>query len=72
MDDPYINLANAIILQAVRDYRRALRQLKRNPQYTTAKHTIREVERFFHSKWFSFLTEINPDDLINRLVRAES
>ena len=29
--DPYQNLANAIVLQAVRDYRSALRRLKKNP-----------------------------------------
>ena len=72
MDDPYVNLANAIVLQAARDYRGALRQLKRNQQFTTAKHTIREIERFFHSQWFHFLTEIDPDDLIHQLARAES
>ena len=29
--EPYENLANAIILQAVKDYRQALRYLKRHP-----------------------------------------
>lgn len=30
MDDPYRTLANAIIVQAAKDYRKALRQLRRN------------------------------------------
>ena len=30
-DDPYKSLGNAIILQAVNDYRAALRRIKHNP-----------------------------------------
>ena len=38
MDDPYRALANAIIVQAAKDYRKALRQLRRNPRYETARN----------------------------------
>ena len=31
-DDPYESLGNAIILQAVNDYRAALRRIKHNPK----------------------------------------
>lgn len=31
MTDPYENLANAIVLQAVKDYRDSLKRLKRSP-----------------------------------------
>ena len=31
MTDPYENLANAIVLQAVKDYRDALKRLKKKP-----------------------------------------
>ena len=31
-EDPYERLANAIILQAVTDYRVALKRIKRNPK----------------------------------------
>ena len=41
MDDPYKNLANAIIIQAATDYRKALCQLKRNPKYEPAQITKR-------------------------------
>lgn len=44
----YENLANAIILQAVKDY----------PSRT------KDVENFFHSDWFSVLTNISPDYII--------
>ena len=70
-DEPYKNLANAIIVQAAKDYRKALRQLKRNPKYDAAKNTKNEVERFFHSEWFRFLTDADPDYLLDRITRAE-
>ena len=54
MDDPYRTLANAIIVQAAKDYRKALRQLRRNPRYETARNEKNDVERFFHSEWFHF------------------
>lgn len=69
--EPYKNLANAIIVQAAKDYRKALRQLKRNPKYDAARDTKNEVERFFHSEWFHFLTDADPDYLLDQLVRAD-
>jgi hypothetical protein len=72
MDDPYKNLANAIIIQAATDYRKALKQLKRNPRYEPALITKRECERFFHSDWFRFLTDADPQYLLDHLVRAET
>lgn len=71
MDDPYRTLANAIIVQAAKDYRKALRQLRRNPRYETARNEKNEVERFFHSEWFHFLTDTDPDYLLDYLARAE-
>ena len=69
--EPYKNLANAIIVQAAKDYRKALRQLKRNPKYDAARDTKNEVERFFHSEWFHYLTNVDPDYLLDYLARAE-
>ena len=57
--DPYENLANAIILQAVSDYRMAKKS--RN------KRVEAEVLRFFRSQWFGVLTEVEPEYLIRRL-----
>ena len=65
MDDPYRTLANAIIVQAAKDYRKALRQLRRNPRYETARNEKNDVERFFHSEWFNFLTDADPDYLLD-------
>ena len=63
----YENLANAIILQAVRDYRVALKCLKVNPRNKTALADRDEIERFFRSDWFSVLTSVDGEMLIRSL-----
>ena len=65
--DAYEKLANAIILQAVKDYRGALRILKKHPESISAKSTRDEVERFFRSGWYQVLTEVDGEMLIRRL-----
>lgn len=61
------NLANAIILQAVKDYRMALKSLKANPRNRTAMADKDEIERFFRSGWFSVLTSVDGEMLIRSL-----
>ena len=56
MMDPYEKLANAIVLQAVKDYRRRGSSDERE-----------SLERFFRSHWFSVLTSIDPEFLIKNL-----
>ena len=63
----YENLANAIILQAVKDYRVALKCLKVNPRHKTAIADKDEIERFFRSDWFSVLTSVDGEMLIRSL-----
>lgn len=60
--DGYKELANAIILQAVKDYRKALKHDERGRK--------REIEKFFRSEWFSILTNVSGEMLIQKL-RAE-
>ena len=62
----YQALANGIIEQAGKDYRAALKTLRRHPD-KAAMATAMEVECFFHSSWFAVLTDIDPDYLIERL-----
>ena len=47
MDTPYENLANAIILQAVKDYRLALKRYSRHPEKDAFTQDKEELERFF-------------------------
>ena len=63
----YENLANAIILQAVRDYRVALKCLKVNPRNKTALADRNEIKRFFRSDLFSVLTSVDGEMLIRSL-----
>ncbi len=63
----YQALANAIIEQAVKDYRAALKILRRYPDSKAAMAEAMEIERFFHFGWYGVLTEIDPDYLIKRL-----
>ena len=65
--DPYEELANTIILRAVKDYRRALKKLKSKPLDEDAEKTRKECLRFFRSDWFSKLTDIEPEFLIRKL-----
>lgn len=68
-NDPYVSLANAIIIQAARDYKSASRRLKKSryPNRTDAEKMRNECLKFFHSPWFSELTEIDPEYLIQKL-----
>ena len=66
-NDPYENLANAIVAQAARDYLTALRRLKKNPDNKMAMDEAMRLEKFFHSGWFGVLTSVEPDYLIRRL-----
>ena len=56
----YENLANAIIIQAVKDYRAS---------WSRKGGAIerRQIEKFFRSHFFSNITDINPEYLIERL-----
>ena len=45
--NPYQDLANAIVLQAVKDYRDALQTLSYNPNNRIAQAESREIEQFF-------------------------
>lgn len=65
--NPYEELANAIILQAVKDYRQALRLLSKNPQNRSAMVAINEMERFFRSDWYKTLTSVDGEMLIQNL-----
>ena len=66
-EDPYERLANAIVLQAVDDYSRALKAVKRNPSNRTAIDEALQIERFFRSGWYSTLTSVDGEYLIRRL-----
>ena len=67
-DTPYENLANAIILQAVKDFRKCIKAVKRNGR--NKEQAIREMRRiveFIKSPWFRVLTNLDPQVLLEKL-----
>ena len=58
--NPYEELANAIVLQAVKDYR-----------LHDDEQELASIERFFRSGWFNTLTSIDPEMLISRLRKEK-
>ena len=71
-ENPYEALANAIVLQAVNDYRAVLKKVKKNPNHRTALDEALQIERFFRSQWYQVLTSVDGEYLINRLRREAS
>ncbi len=68
-DEGWKDLANAIILQAVRDFRPAYRRLKRHTNDKLAQDTVREITKFFCSGYFAALTDLDGPALLNRIIR---
>lgn len=66
-EDPYERLANGIILQAVSDYRAALKKVKKNPANKMAVDEALQIEKFFRSGWYQALTSVDGEFLIRRL-----
>ncbi len=67
MRDNWEDLANAIVVQAANDYRRALRVLKAHPNYSPAAKVKTEVEQFFRSEWYRSLSGVEGEVLIKGL-----
>lgn len=67
MTDPYEALANAIILQAAKDYRAARKKQKYYPKNKDAKLMVEDLEKFFRSDWFAALTSIDGELLLRKL-----
>ena len=55
----YDNLAKAIVMQAARDYMRALARLRKKPGDEKAMRTKEDCERFFFSRMFGLLTTLD-------------
>lgn len=65
----YEELANAIVLQAFKDYRKTLFKLVQEPEEWKHRSSKKKLERFFHSKWYRTLTDLNPAILMQEAKR---
>lgn len=63
----YQLLANAIIEQAAKDYRKALCAIQINGNNRSARASKHHLENFFLSEWFGALTNVNGAVLISKL-----
>lgn len=69
MDEFYEKLAAAIIIRAVKDYRYALTRLKYHPRDRRWQIARDELERFFKSDWYAFLTDLDSAVIMEGVQR---
>ena len=65
--DGWGDLAEAIILKAVEDYRHTIKQLRAKPKNKSFLEQKAEIEEFFLSSWFAVLTDLDGKNLLFRL-----
>ena len=71
--DEWSDLAEAIILKAVDDYRHTGKRLLAKPTDDRLKLQKAEIEQFFLSSWFQVLTDLDGQLLLKKLQqRSES
>ena len=71
-DRVWEDLAQAIIVQAVKDYRMTRARLRKKPDDVIGKKLKREVEAFFRSRWYGILTDVEPEIILRGLCEEES
>ncbi|MBQ8837552.1 MAG: hypothetical protein IJ002_08645 [Clostridia bacterium] len=67
--NPYEALANAIVEQAVVDYKKALRYAYMHPYDEGYAADVKEVENFFSSPWYQLLTDLDSEFLMERIQK---
>lgn len=65
----YRDLADAIILMAVKDFKPAYRRLRRQPDDKKAQDEVRQITKFFCSQYFVALSDLDGPALLNRIIR---
>ena len=64
-------LAAAVIYQACEDYRSCVRACRRHPDSRRSAAALRRLERFFVSRWFQTLTDLDGRCVL-RMLKEES
>ena len=82
MDDSYIRLAHAIVVQAAKDSDTELDWFRQNPPlceedrqhqtYLNHKSELQSLERFFRSGWFELLSGLDGEALMEKYGKEES
>ena len=63
-------LRNAIVTQAAKDYKKIVKRKKRHPKY--GAYSKEELERFFNSQWFEFLTGVDGNYILKEIKKIYS
>ncbi len=66
---PYQTLGNAVVVQAAKDYRDAVKKLSRGKKNAAAAVTKEECERFFKSSYFNVFTQLDGRLLLSELEK---
>ena len=66
-DRNWQELANAVIVQAAKDYRLAQYRNMKRPEQENTLREIRSLETFFRSKWFAVLSTLDGKRLLRDL-----
>lgn len=66
--DPYVALANGIVLQACKDYRKYYRLHLRTYRIgDKPNEKLAELENFFRSDWYKTLTSVDGEYVMKRI-----
>ena len=67
-DEGYHELAKAIILQAIKDFKPAYLRLKKRPDDKAATARVKEITEFFCSEYFCLLSEMDGPRLLKQII----
>ena len=67
-DEGFHNLAKAIILQAIKDFKPAYLRLKKKPDDKAATARVKEITEFFCSEYFCLLIDVDGPTLLKKLI----
>ncbi|MBE5825285.1 MAG: hypothetical protein E7307_01480 [Butyrivibrio sp.] len=62
-----LNLVTGLIVLASKDYKKAVKQLQKNPKSRASMATAKECEEFFRGSLYQSLTSVDGEWLIKRL-----
>ena len=69
VENQYELLASAIVVQAVKDYKYYIKKQLEAPDNSIVNGQVKLLEKFFNSQWFSTLSGLNKDYLLNRIKK---
>lgn len=65
--DPYESLANAIVIQAAKDYKTAYKKSQKRSKCKETQRELDNLESFFRSDWYRTLTSVDGEMIMERI-----